>query len=258
MPEPIEIQREGEIAVLRLRGGRANAMSPVLLAALTRAVDQVIASDARAAVVVGEGAAFSAGLALPDLIDLDRAAMAAFIDDFATAMRRVLECPMPVVAAINGHAIAGGYVLALMCDARLAVATTPERTPRIGLNEVQLGIGLPAVVVEPLRLRVPPTSLTAIALEGGLFLPEDALRLGLVDELVAPSSLESHAVARARALGDAPRAAYAQVKRAIVRPAVEAIDRLGNAEREAWLDTWFSAPAQQRLRAAVEKIAKRG
>src|SRR5688500_10392051 len=217
MPEPIEIQREGEIAVLRLRGGRANAMSPVLLAALTRAVDQVMVSDARAAVVVGEGAAFSAGLALPDLIDLDRAAMAAFIDDFATAMRRVLECPMPVIAAVNGHAIAGGCVLALMCDARIAAAGTAK----LGLNEVQLGIGLPAVVVEPLRLRVPPSSLTAIALEGRLFSVDDARAAGLVDEVVAPGELEPRAVARATELGRASRAAYAQVKRALIRPALE-------------------------------------
>jgi len=257
MPDLIDLDRNDEIAILRLRGGRANAMSPALLDALTRTVDRLMVSDARAAVIIGEGAAFSAGLALPDLIDLDRPAMTTFIDDFATAMRRVLECPVPVVAAINGHAIAGGCVLALTCDARIAAAATPERTPRIGLSEVQLGIGLPAVVLEPLRLRVPPTSLTAIALEGTLFAPEDARRVGLVDEVVEGASLEARAIGRARALGHAPRAAYAQVKRALVRPAVEAMERAGIAEREAWLDTWFSPPAQQLLRSAVEKISKR-
>lgn len=250
MSEPVIVERREEIAIIRLRGGRANAMSTDLLEALSRVVDQVTASDARAAVVTGDDKVFSAGLALPDLVDLDRAAMAERIDGFAVAMRRVLECPMPVVAAVNGHAIAGGCVLALMCDARIAATGGAK----VGLNEVQLGIGLPAVVVEPLRLRVPPTSLTAIALEGRLFSVDDARAAGLVDEIVAPGELEPRAVARAAELGRASRAAYAQVKRALIRPALEAIDRVGTAEREAWLDTWFSPPARQLLRAAVARI----
>lgn len=253
MSEPVVIERAGEVAVIRLRGGRANAMSAGLLGALTRVVDQVTASDARAAVVTGDERAFSAGLALPDLIGLDRAGMSAFIDGFAVAMRRVLDCPMPVVAAVNGHAIAGGCVLALMCDARIAAAGGA----RIGLNEVQLGIGLPAVVVEPLRLRVAPGALAAIALEGRLFSMDDARAVGLVDEVVAPGELEARAVARAAELGRASRAAYAQVKRALIRPALEAIDRVGAAEREAWLDTWFSEPARALLGAAVARITGR-
>lgn len=254
MSEPVIVERREEIAIIRLRGGRANAMSTDLLEALSRVVDQVTASDARAAVVTGDDKVFSAGLALPDLVDLDRAAMAGRIDGFAVAMRRVLECPMPVVAAVNGHAIAGGCVLALMCDARIAATGGAK----VGLNEVQLGIGLPAVVVEPLRLRVPPTSLTAIALEGRLFSVDDARAAGLVDEIVAPGELEPRALARAAELGRASRAAYAQVKRALIRPALEAIDRVGTAEREAWLDTWFSPPARQLLRAAVARITGRG
>lgn len=251
--EPVRIERQGEVAVVRLEGGRANAMSAALLDALARAVDQVTVSDARAMVITGQGRAFSAGLALPDLIDLDRAALAAFMDDFATAMRRVLECPMPVVAAINGHAIAGGCVLALMCDARLIAAEGAT----IGLNEVALGIGLPAVVVEPLRARVPPTAWTTIALAGALLSAEDARRAGLVDDVVAPGDLEARALARAAELGAAPRAAYAQVKRALLRPAIETITRVDAAEREAWLDTWFSPPAQERLRAAVARISRK-
>lgn len=253
MGDLIEIERSDEIAVIRLRGGKANAMSSPLLDALTRVVDQVTASGARAVVITGEGRAFSAGLALPELVDLDRAAMATFIDDFAIAMRRVLECPLPVVAAINGHAIAGGCVLALMCDARVIAAGDA----RIGLSEVQIGIGLPAVVVEPLRLRVPPTSLTPIALEGRLVDPQTALGLGLVDEVVAPAELEARAIARAAELGRGARAAYAQIKRSLLRPALEAVERHGVAEREAWLDTWFSEPAQRLLRAQVAKITGR-
>jgi enoyl-CoA hydratase len=164
----------------------------------------------------------------------------------------VLVASLPTVAAINGHAIAGGCVLALQCDARIASAAPIK----IGLNEVQIGIGLPAAVLEPLRLRVPPTSLTAITLEGTLFEPGRAKEIALVDELVAPAELEARALARAQELARAPRTAYAQVKAALLRPALSAIDAHGADERERWLDTWFAPGGQDLVRAAVARLRK--
>ncbi len=249
----IIVEPRGDVAVIRMTGVRANAMSSELLDELVAAFDRVEGSDANAVVVTGTGRAFSAGLALPDLIDLERDDMRAFIDRFAEAMRRVLTCPRPVIAAVNGHAIAGGCVLAQQCDVRLMA----DGDARIGLNEVQLGIGLPAAVLEPLRARVPASALAAIALEGRLFTPPEALQLGIVEELVAPEALVDRAVARAEAMAVAPRPAFAQVKAALLRPIVEAIARNAEEEREAWLDTWFSLPARMLLRDAVARIAGR-
>ncbi|HTJ42838.1 MAG TPA: enoyl-CoA hydratase/isomerase family protein [Kofleriaceae bacterium] len=248
----IEIVRHGEVAVLHVRAGKGNAMSPTMLTALRAAVTDVDRSDARALVITGDSGFFSAGLALPEIIDFDRAQAREFIDLFADAMRTVLVATLPVVAAINGHAIAGGCVLALQCDARLA-ANAPIK---IGLNEVQLGIGLPAVVVEVLRLRVPASSLAPIALEGNLFEPARARELGLIDELVAPPEHLARAIARASELARGPRAAFAQVKSALSRHAVGAIDAIGADERERWLDTWFTPSAQTILRAAVARLKK--
>jgi enoyl-CoA hydratase len=248
----IAIEESGAIAIVRMRAGRANALAAPLLDAIAKAFDHVAASGARGVVITGDGSAFSAGLALPDLIDLDRPAMADAIGTFEDTMRRVLTCPLPTVAAINGHAIAGGCVLALMCDVRIAATGLA----RIGLNEIQLGIGLPAIVVEPLRHRLPSSSLVRIALDGSLFSPDDAARAGLVDDVVDPHRHEPRAVERAASLGAHP-VAYAQIKRALQRPILDAIDRIGLAERDAWLDTWFSADAQRALRAAVDRITKR-
>jgi len=251
---PVVVETRGEIAVIRMTGVRANAMSGPLLDGLVAAIDEVEAGDAHAVVIVGTGKAFSAGLALPDLIDLERDAMRAFIDHFAAAMRRVLTCPRPVVAAVNGHAIAGGCVLATQCDARVMA----EGDGKIGLNEVQLGIGLPAAVIEPLRARLPAASLAAVALEGQLFSPVDALRIGLVDALAPADLVIDRAIDRAVALASAPRPAYAQVKAALLRPVVEAIARTADEERERWLDTWFSLPARLLLREAVSRITGAG
>lgn len=248
--QPVVVEARGEIAVVRMTGVRANAMSRALLDGLIAAFDEVERGDAHAVVVTGTGKAFSAGLALPDLIELERDDMRSFIDHFAAAMRRVLACPRPVVAAVNGHAIAGGCVLVTQCDARVMA----EGTAKIGLNEVQLGIGLPAAVIEPLRARVPAASLAPIALEGRLFSPADARRLGLVDDLAPAELLLDRAIDRAATLAEAPRPAYAQVKAALLRPVVETIDRTAEVERERWLDTWFSLPARMLLREAVDRI----
>jgi len=179
--------------------------------------------------------------------------MKRFIDRFGEVMLRVFRCARPIVAAVNGHAIAGGCVLALQCDWRVMV-DAPET--RIGLNETQLGIGLPSSVLEPLKLAVPPASLVPIAYEGQLFAPERALALGLVHEVCGASELEARAMARARALATVPSTAVAQVKLGLRRAAMETIARVSAEETERWLDTWFSPPARERLHAAVAKLRR--
>lgn len=249
----VEVKLEGGVAVVRLKGGRANAMSAELLKELESAFTDVLHDpNAKAAVVTGDGNAFSAGLALPDLMPLDRPAMRDFMAGFERAMQRVLTLPKPVVAAMNGHAIAGGCVLALMCDVRFAA----DGAAKIGLNEVQLGIGLPSLVIEPLRARLPPASLVPVAYEGRLFGVDEAQKLGLVDAVVPAAELERVSIARARELGKAP-AAYAQIKNALLRPVVEAITRNAVAERDAWLDSWFSAEARRLLEEIVAKLKSR-
>lgn len=239
------------VLVLRLEGGKANAMTVELLDTLERMIDGFERGPARAAVFTGYDRFFSAGLALPTLIELERPAIKAFIERFSRAMLRVFACDKPIVAAINGHAIAGGCVLALECDWRILAA---DDTLRIGLNETQLGIGLPSIVIEPLRAQVPPASLVPIALEGTLFAPRAALELGLVHELAPSADLLARATAKARTLAALPSIGIAQVKRALRAPIVDTIARVSAVETEHWLDSWFSDDARARLRAAVAKL----
>ena len=246
----MRIERRGNVALVTLQSGKVNAVSASFLQDFGAVLDQ--ASDARAVVLTGAGNAFSAGLDLPSLVDLDRSTMRGFIDRFDALMLRIFELPVPVIAAVNGHAIAGGCVLALQCDLRLAA----DKDARIGLNETQLGIGLPAVVLETLRWQVPASSLAPIALEGRLFQPREALQLGLVHEVVPEAELLSRALARADALAALPPGGLRQVKASLRRPAAEAVRAHDSAEAERWLDGWFSAETQARLRAAVAKLKK--
>ncbi|HUJ28812.1 MAG TPA: enoyl-CoA hydratase/isomerase family protein [Myxococcales bacterium] len=246
----MRIESRGSVALVTLQSGKVNAVGPDFVERMHALLDG--ARDARALVLTGAGNAFSAGLDLPSLIELDRPTMRGFIDRFDALMLRIFELPVPAVAAMNGHAIAGGCVLALQCDVRLAA----DKEARIGLNEVQLGIGLPAVVLETLRWQVPASSLAPIALEGRLFQPREALQLGLVHEVLPEAELVEKALQRAAALASMPPSGVRMVKSALRRPAADAVRKHDAAEAEKWLDGWFSSETQERLRATVAKLKK--
>ena len=120
----MQLESIEDIAVVRLDAGKANAMNPAFFAGFSRLLDQLEASTRAAVVIVGAANAFSAGLDLPSLLPLDRDTMRSFIGLFEATMLRVFQIPRPVVAAVNGHAIAGGCVLALQADVRIAAAGT--------------------------------------------------------------------------------------------------------------------------------------
>ncbi len=246
----MQIERIDDIALLRMNAGKANAMDRAFLERLGALVDQC--RDAGAVIITGYQRFFSAGLSLPALIDLDRPAMADFIDLFSRTMAQVYSMRMPVIAAINGHALAGGCVLALQTDRRIIV----DDGIKLGLNEVQLGIGLPALVIETLRAEVPPTSLGPLAREGHIVMPHEALALDLVHALAQTDDLEARAMDSARNLMRLPAAAYAQVKGALRAPVLRAIEATRAEVDSAWLDTWFSPDAQTRLRDAVARLRR--
>jgi enoyl-CoA hydratase len=247
----MNLERTGDVAVLRMQLGKVNAIGVEFMERMPRLLDEL--GDARAAVLTGEGKAFSAGLDLPALIALDRTAMRKFIGLFDELMLRLFELPMPLVAAINGHAIAGGCVLALQADVRIAA----DKESLIGLSEAQLGIGLPASVLETLRAQVPSPSLLPIALEGRLLHPREALQLGLVHEVVAENELLPRALQRAQTLAALPRSGVRHVKASMRRPTAQAARERSAAEAERWLDGWFSPETQAYLREAIASLKKK-
>jgi enoyl-CoA hydratase len=243
-----------DVAVLSLECGKANAMTFELLDTLERMLDGFERSPATAAVFTGYDNYFSGGLALTQIIDFGVVELRSYIEQFSRVLTRMLACEKPIVAAVNGHAIAGGCVLALVCDWRIA---TDDPAMRIGLTEAQLGVGLPAIAIEALRMSVPPASILPIAFEGALFNPRDALALGLVHDVAPAADLLARATAKAATLAALPAAAIAQIKRALRAPVLDTLARTADAETTRWLDTWFHPDAQSRLRAAVAKLGGR-
>jgi enoyl-CoA hydratase len=230
---------------LTIDGPGKNALgTPVmkaLLAGLAKAGDEPV-------LLVGAGDAFSAGLNLAEVTTLDEPAMARFLDTLERLVAALSLHPGPTVACVNGHAIAGGCVLALCCDHR--VATVDART-RIGLNEVAIGVQYPPVLFRIVGQRLPPKAWERVILGAELHDPETALRLGLVDE-VASNPL-AVATERLAALAAHPRAAYASAKRARRAPLLALTDADRRRVAEEVVPSWAAEETKARLRGLLRR-----
>jgi enoyl-CoA hydratase/carnithine racemase len=206
------------------------------------------AAAGRPLLLLGSDGAFSAGLNLKEVGGLDRSGMTRFLlllDDLVEAL---YEYPGPTVACVDGHAIAGGCVLALCCDWRVA-ADRPEL--RIGLNEVALGLEFPPRILALARDRVPRRHLERVVLEAGLHDPRTARELGLVDE-VSSQPLAAAEAALAR-LATAPAATYTATKRSL-RAGALALDEAQRRHFEQQIvPAWCAAETKARIAAALRR-----
>jgi enoyl-CoA hydratase len=225
-------QRDG-VRVVRMAFGRANAMNQELLDGLAAGLAD---GDPQPTVLTGDGRVFSAGLDLVTLDEYDRNSLEEFLTRFAATMIQVLTTPYPLVAAVNGHAVAGGCVLALACDYRVGT----EGEFKIGMNELSHGLPLPAVASEIPRGALTPQTYRTVVMSGVLMTPETAQRVGIFDMVSedAESCLEQ-ACTLARAQGKLPEA-FAAVKAAVVAPVVNAIKKLREPLDRRFVNIWFS------------------
>jgi len=193
-----------------------NALSTAVLEGLRREVE---GQRGEPFLLTGAGDAFCAGLNLKELAGLDGAGMRRLLAALDGAVEALFHHPAPTVALVNGHAIAGGCVLALCCD---HVVASADPRLRIGLNETAIGLPFPPKVTALARHRLPPGALERVLLGGALHPPAEALALGLVDA-VAEDAAAAAETTLAR-LAAHPRAAYAQNKRQLRARALESPD----------------------------------
>ena len=234
-----------EVYELVLNGPGKNALGSNVMQAI---VDGVRTADGRPILVTGTGDAFSAGLDLKEVATLDRPGMERYLLLLDEVVDTLYGYPAPTVAAVNGHAIAGGCVIALCCDLRIAV-NNPRA--RIGLNEVARGLEFPPKILALARQRIPAHALQRVVLEGGLHDPATALALGLLDEMAADP------VARAReclkVLATHPPAIYAATKRVVRAGTLDLTDDQRRYFREHLVPSWCSTETKALVRAALER-----
>jgi enoyl-CoA hydratase len=237
------------LAEIHLASAKANAMGPATLAALDAALAEAEAGPARGVVLTGYDRFFSAGLDLVALYDLDRPALDAFMRDFDRVMLRAFTFPRPLVAAVSGHAVAGGCVLALAADAQVLAA----RGARIGLNEIRLGVPFPAAALEIVRQAVPAQWLATVLYEGELHEGSQAVALGLATVAVDGDVLEE-ARRGCAVLASRPAAAFAEIKAALRAPAVARAREAQDHLRRAFVDAWLSPEGRRLIGEARDRL----
>jgi len=246
-------QLSDAVVLLRIDTGKANAIGRAFLNGLELALQTFEAAASPALVITGCERFFSAGLDLRELIEFDAAALLDHMQRFERVMQRLFLLERPVVAAVNGHAIAGGCVLALQADVRVGA----QGNWKFGLNETRLGLGLPVSALAPARFALPAPALSRLVLAGELLAPEATASLGLLDELVPADTLLDRAQARAEALAEIPLTAFGDTKRRLRAPVLESTLAASPRHLENWVAGWFEEATQTKLRAAVAALGTR-
>jgi enoyl-CoA hydratase len=243
-----ESEAEG-IVTLRLDHGKASALDLDLTDGLAASLETLARKRPRGLVLTGTGGIFSAGVDLFKLVKGGPDYVTHFLPSLDYMFETLFMFPGPVVAAVNGHAIAGGCVLTCACDRRL-MTSGPAR---IGVPELKVGVPFPPLVVEIMRASVAPPHFNELMFVGRTYEPHDALARGIVDELVAPDDLAARAQALAVELASTPPASYALTKRAMRLPCLDRARRAAEAEGDALMAAWTSHETHAAIRAYLEK-----
>jgi enoyl-CoA hydratase len=243
----LDVEQRSGVTVARLRHGKVNALDLELLQAITAAMRNV---DENAAVVItGSGTAFSAGVDLQRIVAGGRSYVQEFLPALSGAFMAIFDHPGPVLAAINGHAIAGGCVIAAACDVRVM------SQGKIGLAELSVGVPFPASAMEILRHAVGPAA-GQLVLTAALLDPAQAQSIGLVHDSEEPDALLDSVLRRAHRMAQVPADVFAFSKRQLQLPARERI-AAHSGDEEAILAMWSSARTRDTITGYLDALKQR-
>jgi enoyl-CoA hydratase len=246
VPPHISIEQVGDVAVVRIDRAPANALDLELLAEGHAVREQLSSSPPGAVVITGREQFFSAGVDLKTAPTLTQGQQRDTVDGINRLFAGWYAFPRPVVAAVNGHAIAGGLILALCADYRVCATEG-----KLGLTELRAGIPYPVAAISVVRAELAPPAARRLALGAQLVDPAEALALGAVDELRPRAEVLPRAIEVAAAMAELPRAAYKQVKRQLRGPTIESIDRaLAGGAGDPVLGSWIT----EETRDAAERL----
>jgi enoyl-CoA hydratase len=249
----IELEDRGVVTILRMTRGKGNALNVEMVKALCDALDRLENSPARAGLLTSQGSVFCAGVDLLAVVEGGAEYVRRFLPLLQRGFERLATFPKPLVAAVNGHAIAGGAIIMLACDQRLLARGTAQ----VGLTEIRVGVEFPAWALEMARFATPPQHFSTLICSGRTWPPEEALARGLVDELVEPEGLLERACAVAEELASIPPAIYAATKLAVRRPLIEAARHQAVMTDDAVLDRWCTPETLRHVAAFAEQAIKR-
>jgi len=247
-----ELTRRGDVAVLRMVHGKANAMDIEFCRALSAQVRACEHSAAGAMVITGQGKIFSAGVDLPRLLDGGSAYAREFVPAMNHAFEALFSFPKPLVAAVNGHAIAGGCVMTCCADVRMMA----RGAARIGIPELLVGVPFPVVPLEIVRFALPPQHLQTLIYRALTPTADEALGYGIVDVVAEPESLLEEAIAVAEQLAAVPFEAFHLTKRLLREPVLKHMRDQGVVDVVVH-DAWAGETVQAAVRGYVARTLRK-
>jgi enoyl-CoA hydratase/carnithine racemase len=268
----VTVRRDGDVVVVTMAGARGNALSPAFIKELALGLykaEQLCGDpddpQACAIVLAGRRGVFCGGLDLKEGHAMDRGAVAAWVDQFEALFLQLFALRIPVVAALTGGAIAGGAVLALAADERIA-ARAP--TFALGLTEVTLGLPLPSAALEIARFAVDPRHHVDVLLRGRRFDADECLRRGLVDVLVdvdhgaaagedVADPIVAAAVARARTFAAGGARAVGKTKLDLRHDALTRARARAIESRRVFVESWCDPQNAQRRTTLLASLTKK-
>lgn len=254
--EHVKYREVDELAVIELARGKANAMNDRMVDEIAIAVRQAAASGTVHAVVLASNRPrfFSAGFDVMEVFRYDRETMTDFFGRYIDLYTAIYHLSKPVVAALSGHAYAGGAILALACDFRVMAS----RDAGFAFNEINFGAALPPGIIGMAINAVGPAHARELLFNGDTITPERALEIGLAAELAPADQVIQRAIARAGVLASKPSSAFSLMKRWMLAScgSTGASDDSDRRYLTEFIDQWFSPDAEVRKQALVESLQK--
>ncbi len=241
----VHVSGDEAVTTLTLSRGKVNALNEPLVEELTQCL-QELENDrqVRSIILTGSGKFFSFGFDIPEFLDYSPESFAVFLRKFTSLYTYIFLFPKPVVAALNGHTIAGGCMLAAACDYRLMVAGKAK----ISLNEVEFGSSVFAGSVEILKYCVGERNAELMLGSGAMYPAEEAHRLGLVDQVASEDNLMNEARSMARDLAEKDSVAFGSIKGLLRRPVAEHIAAREEQSIREFIDIWHSESNRGQLK----------
>jgi len=246
----INVDIRGGVAEITLNRPKVNAINERVVHELAQCLNEIRGDDAaKALVLTGQGSFFSFGFDVPELYHYDKKDFTEFMLNFSDMLRNVFLFPKPVVAALNGHAIAGACILALACDYRVMVS----EKAKISLNEITFGSTLFSSAVEMLRFLVGSRIASAVLYSGRMYSADEAVRLGLIDKAAERDQLlnSARSIAEDYMNKDAP--AFRGIKHLLRQRVADYIKGTEKDSVNEFVDIWYSESVRASLRKIVIK-----
>ncbi len=252
--EFLDLVVEDRIAHVRLNRGRSNAMNATLIAELKELLDRLEEDPAVSGLMLhGKEGFFSSGLDLIELYGFDEQQVRQFWTDFIALVRRFVSFSKPSVAAISGHSPAGGCVLAICCDYRVMA----EGDFVIGLNELPVGIVVPQAIFHLYSFWIGQANAYRNLMEGRLLSPEEALAMGLVDELAPGNGVVSRAERQLRKYTQLEPNTWKKSKLNLRQELIRIFEEDQTEDIESILKQWWAPSTRAILKAIIDNLTSK-